>query len=742
MTQFCLRRLTAFLLLFLLWCSFLPPSSTATIQAQAKPPARTVSAIEAIRQRGNTVLVGVQYDYEPFGFVNTKGEVSGFDVDLMRAVAERWDAQVQFIPVTASDAVQKLAAGAVDLLAASLTHTSENEGLIDFSQSYFVDQSALVVKSNAKLRTLADLQGMTIAAVRGSSAFTQISRVAQENGLAVTILPFQEYLPALAAVKAGQVQALAAGLSYLTRAAEADPQLVVLEETFAQEIYALGLPQGDSLLRGLVDYTLQELKRNQLYDRIYQKWFPTGTPHPIELFSGQWPFTLVNSPTALTAPLKPRFAEIKQRGKLIVGIKYDFPPFGFLDTQGAPAGFEVDLARELGRLWLGDKSAVELVPVTDATRIPLLVSGAVDLVMAALPHTHAYDEIIDFSTTYFADEQSLLVKSESPYQGLSDLKSKSIATINGSSADEVIKTRNRADQLQLNLLPFQEYSSAFQALKAGQVDAFVAGRIVLDQFARENSDVRVLTEPLAPERYAIGLANFDGELRDQVNLALQILKLEGVYDLLYQQWFGNATPDPIELWVSPAPSALVPPGSRTPVAVAILPTATPTQPEPPTPAPTGTSTPTTVATATTVAAAAAPARATASATSTPTRRPTATATRPRAATLTAATPTATATPTPRPGPTVVATTTVILIPTTTPEVVVSPTATVTSTATPAKILATYQVQAGDTLATIAQQFYANQGLWPLIYEANKAVIGDNPNILVVGLELAIPALPR
>lgn len=730
MIKFDLRRLHAWLLIALLGLSGQLVAPATSGLAQSSTVARTVSAVATIQQRGNTVLVGVQYDHEPFGFVNAKGEVSGFEVDLVRALVDRWDGQVQFIPVTASDKVQKLAAGAVDMLAATPTHNAESERVIDFSQSYFSDQSAVLVAATTGISQLTDLQGKTIAAVRGSSAFDQISRYAQQKQLDLTILPFQEYPPAMAAVKAGQVQGLAASRNYLARAAQADPQLTVLEEALAQESYALGLPQSDSLLRGLVNATLQELKRNGLYDRIYQKWFPTATPYAVELFPGEWPFTLATSPTALTPPQPSRLAAIRQRGKLIVGVKYDFPPFGFLDTQNKPAGFEVELAHELARRWLGDRAAVELVPVTDATRIPFLVAGSVDLVIAALPHTNPNDATIDFSQTYFVDEQSLLVKATSPVQTLADLKGKSIAVINGSSASTALAERSRAEQIQLDLLPFQEYLSAFQALKAGQVDAFVASQVALTQLARENSDVRVIPANLAQERYAIGLPDFDSELRDEVNFSLQALKQEGIYDLLYQQWFGQPAPDLIELWISGAGGAAESAARAVPAPIALIPTATPTEllktPTPVvptrTPRPIATSKPTLTATATTAV------------TTTPTRRPLAAATATPQPTLTA---TAPATPT----ATRAMQQTVILVPTVTPEEI-TPTATVTATLASSTPLATYRVQVGDTLATIAQEFYGDQGQWPVIYEANKAAIGDNPNVLVVGVELTVPELPR
>ena len=98
-------------------------------------------------------------------------------------------------------------------------------------------------------------------------------------------------------------------------------------------------------------------------------------------------------------------AKIKERGKLLAGVKLDTPPFGFLNDKNEPAGFDIDLVRKIAeRIGV----PVELVKVTSPTRIPLLVSGNVDLVAASMTHTRERDKAIDFSITYYTGGQSLL----------------------------------------------------------------------------------------------------------------------------------------------------------------------------------------------------------------------------------------------------------------------------------------------------------------------------------------------
>jgi polar amino acid transport system substrate-binding protein len=74
--------------------------------------------------------------------------------------------------------------------------------------------------------------------------------------------------------------------------------------------------------------------------------------------------------------------DVKARGKLIVGVKTDYPPLGFLDKKGVNKGFDIDIAKALSKELFGNEDAVEFVSVTSENRIPLLTSGKIDLIAA------------------------------------------------------------------------------------------------------------------------------------------------------------------------------------------------------------------------------------------------------------------------------------------------------------------------------------------------------------------------
>ncbi len=207
----------------------------------------------------------------------------------MREFAKRWlgDANaVELVPVTTDSAIQQLAAGAIDLVAAALIHKRDGDLEIDFSQTYFEDGQGLLVRANTDITRLAGLNGKVVAAIQGSPAKENLESYAASYGITINILPFQELTQALEALRAGQVDGLTAASAVLIQFAQENPELSVVEERFSSEPYGLGIPNYDDRFQDLVNFTLQEMKQDGTYDRLYTKWFNTGRPYNLRVEPG------------------------------------------------------------------------------------------------------------------------------------------------------------------------------------------------------------------------------------------------------------------------------------------------------------------------------------------------------------------------------------------------------------------------------------------------------------------------
>ncbi len=230
---------------------------------------------------------------------------------------------------------------------------------------------------------------------------------------------------------------------------------------------------------------------------------------------------------------------IKSRGKLLAGVKYDTPPFGFVDSSNEVAGFDVDLVREIAKT-LG--VPVEFVKVTSPTRIPLLVSGNVDLVAASMTNTPERAQTIDFSITYYTGAQMLVVADSSTIASVKDLKGKIVAVQQGTTLE-----KNLADVAPgATAQPFRDYTSAWLALRQGRADALTGSSDVLRGFIKTAPGFKIVGEKFSVEPFGIGVRKGEAGLRTVIDGVLRDLWKSGRYQELYRHWFEIEPDVPID----------------------------------------------------------------------------------------------------------------------------------------------------------------------------------------------------
>ncbi|GMB08243.1 amino acid ABC transporter substrate-binding protein (PAAT family) [Thermolongibacillus altinsuensis] len=229
--------------------------------------------------------------------------------------------------------------------------------------------------------------------------------------------------------------------------------------------------------------------------------------------------------------------KIKERGKLIVGVKYDLNLFGLKNPQtGEVEGFDIDIAKGLAKKILGDENKIELKEVTSKTRIPMLNNGEIDAIIATMTITEERKKEVDFSDVYFMAGQSLLVKKDSKINSIKDIK-KGVTVLTAKGSTSAQNIREKAPEA--TVLEFENYAEAFTALKAGQGDALTTDNALLYGMAKQDPNYRVVDETFTEEPYGIAVRKGDQELLNVINEYLKELKASGEYDKIYEKWIGE-----------------------------------------------------------------------------------------------------------------------------------------------------------------------------------------------------------
>jgi len=226
--------------------------------------------------------------------------------------------------------------------------------------------------------------------------------------------------------------------------------------------------------------------------------------------------------------------KVLKRDKLVIGVKYDTKPFGFIDKNQKLQGFDIDLSREIAKRLLGREDAVEFQQVTTSSRIISLTSGNVDMVIASMTITPKRRRVIDFSNPYYIASQALMVPVSSNIQGVHDLNGKRVIVILGSTAEETI--RNLCPNA--SVLGFRTYTDAFSSLRANRADALVTDDIIISGLMIDNPGYKMIKQNYSKEPYGIGFKKSPETLsiQEQINGILENMRSDGTLARIRKKW--------------------------------------------------------------------------------------------------------------------------------------------------------------------------------------------------------------
>ncbi len=230
-------------------------------------------------------------------------------------------------------------------------------------------------------------------------------------------------------------------------------------------------------------------------------------------------------------------ADIKERGTLRAAIDLGSPPFGMTDGAMQPIGSEVESAQLLAD-FLGVK--LEIVEVTSPNRIPFLLTGKADVVIASLSITDERKEVIDFAVPHGVIGVIVAAPASTQITDVAALAGQSLATTRGSSNDTVA-TAMLTDS---TLVRYDDDATLVTALVSGQNDVMVSSPMVLQAVnQRRSNDPLELKVTLKVNPYAVGLRKGEDGLKTAINDWVETDLENGKLREIYKKYNGVDLPE-------------------------------------------------------------------------------------------------------------------------------------------------------------------------------------------------------
>lgn len=244
-------------------------------------PASAITPAE-LKSKGK-VVIGIQGDNPPWGFVNSSGKQQGLDADIGELYGKYLGVPVEFVPLEVANRIPALTAGRVDVLFATMAMFPDRAKAVQFSKPYVANIIVLVAPKSMEVKTNADMGKLTIAVPRASAQDTQVTKNAPAG---TNILRLDGDAAAIQAVISGQAQAAGGNMFYIDRFNEAKPGVYENKLEFTRIYNGACTRLGEKEINASVNAFIDQIKSNGELAKIHEKWMklplPSSFPETME----------------------------------------------------------------------------------------------------------------------------------------------------------------------------------------------------------------------------------------------------------------------------------------------------------------------------------------------------------------------------------------------------------------------------------------------------------------------------
>ncbi len=439
----------------------------------------------------------------PYCIVTPDNQADGFSVELLRAALKAIGREVVFKTGPWAALKQELADGRLQALPL-VGRTPEREAVYDFTVPYLTMHGAIVVRDdNADVRAPQDLKGRQVAVLQGDNAEEYLRRA----GLGAVIVPLPAFETALRELSGGKHDAVviqkllalqlmqSAGLHNLRTAG---PPLKGFTQNFC-----FAVRKGDRDLLSDLNEGLSLIMADGTFRMLHAKWF-----------------------SALEA-----LGRAKSR--IVVGGDNDYPPYEFLNRNGQPAGFNVDLTRAIARQ-MGLAVDIRLGIWSDIRNG--LRTGDIDLAQGMF-YSVERDQTFTFSPPHAVVQHAIAVREGTRVPaGMDDLAGQTILVMAGDvMADLAVK---QGYEKQLVTVPSQE--EALRRLASGEHDCALVAKVPALYWIAQKGwrNLRVSDQPVLAPEYCYAAPHVNDELLARFSEGLAAIKATGEYRQIQAKWLS------------------------------------------------------------------------------------------------------------------------------------------------------------------------------------------------------------
>ena len=242
-------------------------ASSVASSAAASSEAASAAATELTTVEAGKLTMATNAAFPPYEMTTDAGEFEGIDIETAQAIADKLGLELQIDDMDFDAALLSVQQGKADIAMAGVTVTDERKAVMDFSDSYATGIQSIIVPEGSDIASPDDLAGKKIGTQRGTTGYIYCSDDFGDE----SVVAYDDGLTAVQALNNGQVDAVVIDNAPAKEFVAANPGLVILDTSYAEEDYAIGVAKGSSL-KDAVNAALEELKADGTLQSIVDKY--------------------------------------------------------------------------------------------------------------------------------------------------------------------------------------------------------------------------------------------------------------------------------------------------------------------------------------------------------------------------------------------------------------------------------------------------------------------------------------
>lgn len=225
------------------------------------------------------ITIGLDDSFVPMGFRNKDGKLTGYDIDLAKAVFAKYNIKVKFQSIDWLMKETELRNGTIDLIWNGYSKTNARQKVVNFSKPYLKNGQVLVTLKDQNINTTSDLKQKVIgvqSSSTGANVFMSESKVLKKYVLNEEPVYYDTFMNALNDLNAKRIQAVLIDrvyAKYYIKNLQNSQNYKILDTKFSTDSFSVGIRKHDLILKDKINNALDELEKNGELEKLNEKWF-------------------------------------------------------------------------------------------------------------------------------------------------------------------------------------------------------------------------------------------------------------------------------------------------------------------------------------------------------------------------------------------------------------------------------------------------------------------------------------